>query len=279
MLNDIIRKFFICWGRLSVLTLLVAGLVVAGQTPSHAEKLAQKKIRVAFNQQIPLQEALKEVYKQTGYTVYVRKNLSKVPVQGIYWDTTIDAFLRRVLKNYNVSVLYNDLEKVAVVRDFGESLRGAGEGGTFVSFSEEELADEELEAPKGVDPLSGMPLAELRRIKREQMAELERIRNDPDSFDPFSGLSRAAMEENQEKLNQQRSDPEAIDPLSGLPLSELRERQTETDRQRNDPDAIDPLSGIPYSELKKKQEEYQKQRKENPGVDPLSQIPPSSFED
>jgi hypothetical protein len=269
VLCDIIRKFFISWGRLSVLTLLVAGLMGAVQTPfSHAEKLAQKNIRAAFNQQVPLQEALTEIYRQTGYKVYVSEELAQHNIQGVYWDLSIDEFLRRALKKYNVSVVYDDNAQIAIVRGFGENLGQSN----FVSVSGDEMAATQAEDPGAIEPLSGIPYATLRELQEQQLAEMKKQLTDPNALDPFSGASYTGISESQAEVDRQREEPDAVDPLSNVPIDTLKENQAKLDEQRERGDVVDPLSGVPYSVLRENQRQLDMKRENSDMYDPLSEV-------
>ncbi|MCL7487094.1 MAG: DUF4373 domain-containing protein [Desulfobulbaceae bacterium] len=254
------------------MTLLVAGLVVAGQTPSQAEKLDQKNIRVAFNQQVPLQEALTEIYRQTGYKVYVSEELAQLNIQGVYWDLSIDEFLRRALKKYNVSVVYDDNAQIATVRGFGENLGRSGGEGNFVSVSGDELSATQAEDPGAIEPLSGIPYATLRELQEQQLAEMKKQLTDPDALDPFSGASYPGISESQAEVDRQREEPDAVDPLSEVPIATLKENQAKLDEQRERGDVVDPLSGAPYSVLRENQRQLDMKRENSDMFDPLSEV-------
>jgi len=276
--------------RVKVFALLMAAAVsLLVSMPSSAVNLGEKKINLATEQNTVLKDVLGEIQKQTGYQVIVSDELSAIPVVGMYNDISIEDFLRRVFKKYNVSVIYDEKKQVAYVRSFGEDLK-LKQTGAFHSVPRDELLKETGADSSEIDPLSGISVAELKRMQMEQLEEMERLANDPDAVDPLGEVPLADLREKQagqlDQLKNRQNDAEAVDPQTGLSVAELQEkkaRQLEMMRAReNDPDAVDPQSGIPLRELREKQArqlEMLRARENDPNApDPLMQISPSDFE-
>ncbi len=266
-----VQRFISSCRRAGVFTMLVfAATVLLVSTPGEAVNLNEKKVKIVTTQNTVLKDVLGDIHKQTGYQVVVSEELSTIPVVGVYDDISIEDFLRRVFKKYNVSVIYDEKKQVAYVRSFGEDLKQS-QTGAYLSVPRDELLKGTEVDPNETDPLSGISLAELRRMQEEHLQEMERQANDPEAVDPLGGVPLADMKRNQQELDRQKADPATVDPLSGIPLADLRKNQAEADRRANDPDAVDPLSGLPMSVLRKNQEELDRQRIDAGGVDPLNQ--------
>ncbi len=277
------------WPGLKRITAVVAFLLLAtvvGEAGMcRAESFNKKINKLNTGSETILNDLLDDIFQQTGYTIVVSEQLSSVPVVGVYRDITVDDFLRRVLKKQNVSVLYDKKKKQVLVRGFGESIRLGKDGGSYSVSGQGGVSEGSAAPSEAVDPLSGIPVAELQEKQARQMEELRRRENDPDAVDPLSGMSLAELQAKQarqmEELKGRENDPDAIDVLGDIPVVELREKKSrqleQLKKQQTDPEAIEPQSGLPYMQLnakKARQLEQLKAREKDPGaVDPLSGIP------
>jgi len=248
-----------------------------------AEIYSQKIIKLNTGSTTVLRDVLDDIFKQTGYKIIVSDELASVPVVGVYEDVSVENFLRRALRKYNVSVIYDEKEQIAVVRAFGENLN-ENQKGAYVAVPKDGLVKE-----GEVDPLSGVAVAELKRLQLEQLEEMERLRNDPETLDPLSDIPMVELQRMQtqqlEEMGRQKNDPEAVDPQTGISLVEqqrlLAEQLEMMEKQNNDPAAVDPLSGMPLSELRSNRdrqlEELKKRENDPNAVDPLENIPQSDL--
>jgi hypothetical protein len=234
-------KFILCF--------LVLALFIPDQSAISQTLIEQKnQINIRIENK-SFQSIIQEITKQSGYQIIVSEEFLKIPVTGIYQNTTLDNFLRRIFKEYNVSIIYDDFEQVAYVHPFGEKVAVSE---TFSSGYQSQPSTELASNFEEIDPLSGIPLAILEKKQLDQIEELERINSNPNAIDPLSGMYVSEMNEKiaeqQMILQEANNNPEAVDPLSGLPLIELHEDRL-SDSNHEDPDAVDPLSGIPIKRL------------------------------
>jgi type II secretory pathway component GspD/PulD (secretin) len=270
-----------------VVALFLLTAVVEPETCA-AEIYSQKIVKLNTGNTTVLRDVLDDIFKQTGYKIIVSEELASVPVVGVYEDVSVENFLRRALRKYNVSVIYDEKEQIAVVRAFGENLN-ENQKGAYVAVPKDGLLKEGEEDSSEIDPLSGVAVAELKRLQIEQLEEMERLRNDPETLDPLSDMPMVELQRLQaqqlEEMGRQKNDPEAVDPQSGIPLAEQQqslERQLEEmEKRNNDPAAVDPLSGESLSELRanrdRQLEELRKRENDPNAVDPLENIPQSDL--
>lgn len=275
--------------KMGILIVSLFVVIAFMQTGScEAEIYTQKIEKLSIGDKTVLRDVVDDIFKQTGYKIVVSDELALTPIAGVYEDVSVENFLRRVFKKYNVSVIYDEKAKVAFVRAFGENLN-KDQKGAYVAVPKEGLLEDGESDPSAVDPLSGISLAELKRTQIEQLEEMERLRNDPETLDPLSGTPlmelQRAQSQQLEEMERQKKDSEAVDPLTDNPLAEqqrsVAEQLEEMEKRNNDPAAVDPLSGDSLSELRAGQarqlEELGKRENDPNAVDPLENIPLSDL--
>lgn len=158
----------------------------------------------------PLLDVIKSLAGKEGYKIKIPKSWNNIPVYGVYSDVTIDSFLRRVVRNKNFSIDFDEGRNEIVVHDFGGKL--SSRKGSPVENRQGVVTSQQSYSSRPVDPETGIPLAELERLHARQLEELRRQEEDPGAIDPMTGLPVAVImklqEEQLEKLKEYENDPE-----------------------------------------------------------------------
>ncbi|BCO09782.1 hypothetical protein GF1_21580 [Desulfolithobacter dissulfuricans] len=177
----------------------------------------------------PLRDVITFLAEKEGYKIVIPEDWSSIPVYGIYSDVTIDSFLRRVVRDKNFSIDFDESRKEIVVHDFGGKL--SSRTGSPTKNRQVVVSSQQSYSPGPVDPETGIPEAELEKLHARQLEELRRQGEDPDAIDPLTGLPMAILlklqAEQMEKLNEYENDPEAIDPETGLRAADLKKLHVE----------------------------------------------------
>ena len=222
---------------------------------------------------------LKDVSKQSAYTIYIEGELTDEIVSGKYTDVQLDRFFQRIFKKKNVVVDIDTMEKNIVVHLFGSNAQK-----DFVKIADIE------DAESVTLPLSNVSLAEMRDIFAEEYQIDQDRRQDPDAVMPFSNITKMEFEEvvGEEALREreEKEDPEFKVALSDLSLMEARfllekEGQKKLEAKEN-PDTKIALSNMTRAEFSKKMQEEtirSQEVKNNPesSVIPFSNVTYAEF--
>jgi len=221
----------------------------------------------------PFKDVADDLSRQSGFKIIFDEKWNSIPVSGKYSAVTLEEFFRRVFRKQNTSLLFDNQQKLVVVRFFGDksfkellSSSLADSAGSADQVTEEirelhaqqrqELEDY-LNDPESVDPLSGMKLVEIRAMHDQQRSELEQSLSDPNTVDPVSGSSLGDIEqlhkEQGAEIEQFRNNPENVEPETGMTIAQIKAlhdaQRAELQRMLNDPNTVDPISGKTLAEI------------------------------
>lgn len=266
----------------AILTFLLFACGLAA-TASATEKKEVAEISINAKD-VPLVDVLKEVYKQTGYTVDIKKEWEDLSIRGNYEDVDIEHFLTRVFKGKNVSIISDIDNKTYYVRLFGEKVIAKSGGGASLGQSrsqnpviidindlheaQRKELQEYMASPEAKDPSSGVKLSEIRGIHEDNRNEVAELRNSQEN----RNLNSLHQQQKKEIANTVGTKT-AKDPTSDKTVAEIetiRQNQSqELDTLRNNPQTtVDPLTGLTLSEIEamheKQRQEFQDLKKNAP---------------
>lgn len=245
---------------LYALLILAAFIPIECSSVEPSGRQESPQLHSQFNN-ISLNDALKEISQQTGYIFHIPEEWGSVKVLGTFSLTDPDTFFRRALKGYNFILIFDDLTKTIIVKDFGSP-----SGTNFTA-----IAAEGIGFSGGIiDPESGMLKEELQKLHAQQLKELKLLESDLDAIDFMSGLTNRALQKlHKQQIALQKQEIQAgsaIDPMSGLTtrvLQELYEQQIlEQVGNLQNGSAIEPMSGLTTRKLQELYEEQIAERKE-----------------
>ena len=203
---------------LPALILLCAfSMPCSGYAVSQGESLPSISVEL---ENVPARVAAATIGEKIGYRVALQSIDPEMKVSGRFTEIPIDAVLTRLLKGYNLAILFDSKGRTITVQSLGK--KSAPQGSDFLAGTEGGSVgppDQDLptaESSQAQDGASGLMV-------------------DPDSLngkvysgkiDPLTGQSYeeiAAMHaKDQREREQAQLEPAAVDPLTGIPLVELK---------------------------------------------------------
>ena len=213
-INFLMRKNFPAvpaW--LPVLVLLfVFSMPWPGYAVSQGESLPSISVEI---DNAPARVAVATIGKKIGYRVVLQSIDPEMKVSGRFTESPVDAVLTRLLKGYNLAIMFDSRERVITVQSLGKKRTSQGSD-SLVGTDENNL-----DLPDQDSPTQGSATASM---------------VDPDSL---NGMVYSA--EN--------------DPLTGQSYEEIAAMHAKDKREREqtqlDPSIVDPMTGIPHAEMKK----------------------------
>jgi hypothetical protein len=198
---------------LPVLVLLfVFSMPWPGYAVSQGESLPSISVEI---DNAPARVAAATIGKKIGYRVVLQSIDPEMKVSGRFTESPVDAVLTRLLKGYNLAIMFDSRERIITVQSLGKKRTSQGSD-SLVGKDESsmDLSDQDSPAREsGSGPMV-----------------------DPDSL---NGMVYSA--EN--------------DPLTGKSYEEIAAMHAKDKREREqaqlDPSIVDPMTGIPHAELKK----------------------------
>lgn len=203
---------------LPVLVLLfVLSLPCLGFAANQRESLPTIAIDI---DNVPARVATAMIGEKIGYRVALQSIDPEIKVSGRFTESPVDTVLTRLLKGYNLAILFDSKGRTITVQSLGKKrppqgsdLQAGTEGGG-VGPPDQDLPV--AESSQAQDGASGLMV-------------------DPDSLngkvysgkiDPLTGQSYeeiAAMHaKDQREREQTQRDPATVDPMTGIPLDELK---------------------------------------------------------
>jgi hypothetical protein len=213
-INLLIRKNFLAvpaW--LPVLVLLfVFSMPWPGYAVSQGESLPSISVEI---DNVPARVAAATIGEKIGYRVTLQSIDPEMKVSGRFTDSPVDAVLTRLLKGYNLAIMFDSKDRVITVQSLGKK-----------------------RTPQGSDSLVGTDESNSDLPDQDSLAQ----RSASDAMaDPDSLNGMVYSEKN--------------DPLTGQSYEEIAAMHAKDKREREqvqlDPSIVDPMTGIPHAELKK----------------------------
>ena len=198
---------------LPVLVLLCAFSVPwPGYAVSQGESLPLISVEL---ENVPARVAAATIGQKIGYRVALQSIDPEMKVSGRFTESPVDDVLTRLLKGYNLAIMFDSRERVITVQSLGKK-----------------------RTPQGSDDLAG---------KDKSNIEL------PDQDSPAQESASSPIV-NPDSLNGKVYSGKN-DPLTGQSYEEIAAMHAKDKREREqtqlDPSIVDPLTGIPHAELKK----------------------------
>ena len=198
---------------LPVLVLLCAFSVPwPGYAVSQGESLPLISVEL---ENVPARVAAATIGQKIGYRVALQSIDPEMKVSGRFTESPVDDVLTRLLKGYNLAIMFDSRERVITVQSLGKK-----------------------RTPQGSDDLAG---------KDKSHIEL------PDQDSPAQESASSPIV-NPDSLNGKVYSGKN-DPLTGQSYEEIAAMHAKDKREREqtqlDPSIVDPLTGIPHAELKK----------------------------
>lgn len=200
--------------RLFILTLLL--LLPLQAIAVETTEIADEIYISASFKDTSLAEVLENLSEQTGYIFEIPEEWSDINASGEFVQTGLHTFFKRVLKEYNFSLIIDDQAKIVTAKDLG---------GTTATMHTAPRARAD-EHSRGIAPEPGMLKKDLQDLHNAQLTEMWKQKEDLDGIDPMSNLTNSHLKElhRQQYGESERriEDGSAVDPMSGMPLSELK---------------------------------------------------------
>ena len=263
---------------LSVVSMLCVLIISAYGYSSAAEKEDSQIPTVTFRlRDVKMDEIMKGVSKQVGYTVQIEGEFKDDLVSGKYTNVSLDKFFHRIFKHRNVVVDIDTNQKKVFVYLFNGTLRKE-----YVKFQAKDDQDSNL-------PLSNVSLSELDEIFAEEEQIYQSWKKDPNATIPFTSMTQAEFQEisdqEAEDYQQRMQDPKTKVPLSDLTQSEakaiLEQDVHEQQVRSQDPNEKIVFSNMTKSEFKARIEEegrrYQRVKNDPDALIPFSNVTNSEF--
>ena len=211
---------------LPVLVLLCAFSVPwPGYAVSQGESLPLISVEL---ENVPARVAAATIGQKIGYRVALQSIDPEMKVSGRFTESPVDDVLTRLLKGYNLAIMFDSRERVITVQSLGKK-----------------------RTPQGSDDLAG---------KDKSHIEL------PDQDSPAQESASSPIV-NPDSLNGKVYSGKN-DPLTGKSYEEIAAMHAKDKREREqtqlDPSIVDPLTGIPHAELKKLFEQQKKRHGSQP---------------
>jgi len=213
-MNLIMRKNFpVVSGWLPVLVLLcVFSMPWPGYAVSQGEFLPS--ISVAIDN-VPARVAAATIGEKIGYRVTLQSIDPELKVSGRFTESPVDAVLTRLLKGYNLSIMFDSRERVITVQSLGKKRTSQGAdsvaGKVEASLDSTDQDSPVRESTTGIvmvdpDSLNGMVHSE---------------KNDPLTGQSYEEIA-AMHAKDQREMEQAQLDPSIVDPMTGIPHAELK---------------------------------------------------------
>lgn len=203
---------------LPVLVLLcMFGIPLPGYAVSQGESLPLISVEI---DNVPARVAAAKIGEKIGYRVALQSIDPETKVSGRFTESPVDTVLTRLLKGYNLAILFDSKGRTITVQSLGK--KRPPQGSDFLAGTE----------GGGVGPPDqDLPVAESSQAQDGASG----LMVDPDSLngkvysgkiDPLTGQSYeeiAAMHaKDQREREQTQRDPATVDPMTGIPLDELK---------------------------------------------------------
>ena len=198
---------------LPVLVLLCAFSVPwPGYAVSQGESLPLISVEL---ENVPARVAAATIGQKIGYRVALQSIDPEMKVSGRFTESPVDDVLTRLLKGYNLAIMFDSRERVITVQSLGKK-----------------------RPPQGSDSLAGKDESSMDLSDQDSPSQVSATAT---MVDPASLNGMVYSEKN--------------DPLTGKSYEEIAAMHAKDKREREqtqlDPSIVDPLTGIPHAELKK----------------------------
>lgn len=177
-------------------------------------------------------KAADEIKQQTGYTVEYGKELANYPITGIYQNTSLSLFMRRIFKGKNYTLQLDNAQKKIVVTCFDLLSPGLAKQSKSTTAGSTKKGS----TKKGHDSYTGLSYAERMKLKQEQAAAREKAKNDPQHKSAYTGMTRAEIAElrqqQKENVENQKNDQNHVDSYTGLTRAQFEKLQADQKKAR-----------------------------------------------
>ena len=195
-----------------VVLLCVFSMPYPGTAMSQGESLPSISVEL---DNVPARVAAATISEKSGYRVALQSIDPEMKVSGRFTESPVDDVLTRLLKGYNLAIMFDSRERVIMVQSLGKKRPSQGSGSLAgKAESSNDLSDQD--SPSQVSATATM-------------------------VDPASLNGMVYSEKN--------------DPLTGKSYEEIAAMHAKDKREREqtqlDPSIVDPMTGIPHAEMKK----------------------------
>ncbi len=202
---------------------------------------------------------------QTGYNIIFDEAIINEKINITYTNQPVEKFLRRILKDKNYSVIFDEHKRTIAIRLFGNK-RGRVFNISSTSSSPEKKEKKYAEINAGLkkakenitlamnnkntkEPFSGQSYYEINKSIELQSKRYEV----PGQKDNITGKSYAKINNSLLKAKSKILEKNSIDSTTGLTYSQinnsLKKSQENMKYMSNLDNFIDPISGISYKEI------------------------------
>jgi hypothetical protein len=195
------------------LTALILVCVFSMPCPGYAGNQGESLPSISIElENVPARVAVATIGEKIGYRVALQSIDPEIQVSGQFTESPVDAVLTRLLKGYNLAIMFDSRERVITVQSLGKKRPSqgsdslAGKNDRSVDLPDQDVPRESGSGPmvdpdslNGMvysaenDPLTGQSYEEIAAMHAKDKREREQAQLDPSIDDPMTGIPHVEL--------------------------------------------------------------------------------------